>query len=45
MANQRYSPEFKDEALRQMVDHGYSIAEVTERLRVSCGYHEGVVPS
>ena len=28
MSNQRYSPEFKDEAVRQIVDRGYSVAEV-----------------
>ena len=26
MSNQRYSPEFKDEAARQIVDRGYSVA-------------------
>jgi transposase len=35
MSNQRYSPEFKDEAVRQVVDRGYSVAEVSERLGVS----------
>ena len=25
MSNQRYSPEFKDEAVRQVVDRGYSV--------------------
>jgi transposase len=35
MSNQRYTPEFKDEAARQIVDRGYSVAEVTERLGVS----------
>jgi transposase len=35
MSNQRYSPEFKDEAVRQIVDRGYTIAEVSERLGVS----------
>ena len=34
MSNQRYSPEFKDEAVRQIVDRGYSVAEVLERLGV-----------
>ena len=29
MSNQRYSPEFKDEAVRQIVDRGYSVAEVS----------------
>ena len=28
MSNQRYTPEFKDEAVRQVVDRGYSVAEV-----------------
>jgi transposase-like protein len=27
MSNQRYTPEFKDEAARQIVDRGYSVAE------------------
>ena len=35
MSNQRFSPEFKDEAVRQIVDRGYSVAEVSERLGVS----------
>jgi transposase len=35
MSNQRYTPEFKDEAVRQIVDRGYSVAEVSERLGVS----------
>jgi len=35
MSNQRYSPEFKDEAVRQIVDRGYSVAEISERLGVS----------
>ncbi|MHC4374083.1 MAG: IS3 family transposase [Planctomycetota bacterium] len=35
MNNQRYSPEFKDEAVRQVVDRGYSVPEVAERLGVS----------
>jgi len=35
MSNQRYSPEFKDEAVRQVVDRGYSVAEISERLGVS----------
>lgn len=33
--SQRYSPEFKDEAVRQVVERGYSIREVAERLGVS----------
>jgi len=35
MSSQRYTPEFKEEAVRQIVDRGYSIAEVSERLGVS----------
>lgn len=35
MSSQRYSPEFKDEAVRQVIDRGYSVAEVSERLGVS----------
>lgn len=35
MSNQRFSPEFKDEAVRQIVDRGYSVADVSERLGVS----------
>ena len=32
MSNQRYSPEFKDEAVRQVVERGYKVTEVAERL-------------
>ena len=35
MSSQRYSPEFKDEAVRQIVERSYSVAEVSERLGVS----------
>jgi len=35
MSNQRYTPEFKDEAARQIVDRGYSVVDVSERLGVS----------
>ena len=35
MSNQRYTPAFKDEVVRQIVDRGYSVAEVSERLGVS----------
>ena len=35
MSNQRYSPEFKDEAVRQIVERGYPVTEVSERLGVS----------
>ena len=32
MSNKRYTEEFKIEAVRQVVDRGYSIAEVADRL-------------
>lgn len=35
MSSQRYSPEFKDEPVRQLVNRGYSVIEVPERLGVS----------
>ena len=35
MSSARYTPEFKDEAVRQLVDRGHSVAEVAERLGVS----------
>lgn len=35
MSSPRYSPEFKDEAVRQIVDRGYPVQEVSERLGVS----------
>ena len=35
MSSQRYSPEFKDEAVRQIIERGYTVAEVSERLAVS----------
>ena len=35
MSSQRYTPEFKDEAVRQVLDRGYSVAQVSERLGVS----------
>lgn len=35
MSRQKYSPEFNDEAVRQVVDHGRSVAEVADRLGVS----------
>ncbi len=34
MSSQRYTPEFKDEAVRQVVDRGYSVAAALARLRV-----------
>ena len=35
MSSQRFSPEFKDEAVRQIVERGYSVADVSEWLGVS----------
>lgn len=35
MSTKRYTPEFKEEAVRQVVDRGYSVADVAERLGVS----------
>lgn len=35
MSTQRFSPEFKEEAVRQVLERGYSVAEVGARLGVS----------
>ena len=35
MGQQRYSPEFKDEAVRQVTERGYSVQEVAARIGVS----------
>jgi transposase len=35
MSTPRYSPEFKDEAVRQVLERGYSVIEISERLGVS----------
>ena len=35
MSNQRYSPEFKDKAVRQVLERGHSVSQVSERLGVS----------
>ena len=35
MSKQRYTPEFKEEAVRQIIDRGYSVSEVAQRLGVS----------
>lgn len=35
MSGQRYTPEFKDEAVRQVTERGYSVQEIAERLGVS----------
>ena len=38
MSRQRYTPEFKDEAVRQVIERGDSAAEVSKRLGVSAPY-------
>ena len=35
MSTQRFTPEFKEEAVRQVLDRGYSVAQVSSRLGVS----------
>jgi len=35
MSMQRFTPEFKQEAVRQIVERGYPVAEVSARLGVS----------
>lgn len=35
MSSQRFTPEIKEEAVRQIIDRKYSIAEVSARLGVS----------
>ena len=35
MSSQRYTPEFKDEAVRQVIEKGHSVPEVAARLGVS----------
>ncbi len=35
MGSQRYSPEFKEEAVRQVTERGYSVRDVAERIGVS----------
>ena len=35
MSSQRFTPEFKDEAVRQITERGYSVAEVSKRIGVS----------
>lgn len=35
MSTERFTPEFKEEAVRQIVERGYSVAEVSARLGVS----------
>ena len=33
MSNHKYSPEFKDKAVRQMIEAGHSVSDVTARCR------------
>ena len=35
MSGQRYTPEFKEEAVRQVLERGYSVADISKRLGVS----------
>ncbi|MCU4499251.1 transposase [Acinetobacter radioresistens] len=35
MSGQRYTPEFKDEAVKLITERGYSVSDVAERLGVS----------
>lgn len=35
MSIPRFTPEFKEEAVRQIIDRGYPVSEVAERLGVS----------
>lgn len=35
MSDQRYTDEFKVEAVRQITEHGYSVQDVAQRLGVS----------
>lgn len=35
MSAQRFTPEFKEEAVKQVVERGYSVVEVAARLGVS----------
>ena len=35
LSGQRFAPEFKDEAVRQVIERGYPVAEVAQRLGVS----------
>ena len=35
MSTQRFTPEFKEEAVKQVTELGYSVAEVSARLGVS----------
>ena len=44
MSSQRFTPEFKEEAIRQIVDQGYSVSEKSECLgstRTCCANGSG----
>lgn len=43
MSIQRFPPEFKEEAVRQIVERGYSVAEVSARLGVSAHTSPGPI--
>ena len=49
MSHRIYAPEFKDEAVRQVVERGYTVREVAERLGISeaslYNWRKAVVPS
>ena len=49
MSHRIYTPEFKDEAVRQVVERGYTVKEVAECLGISeaslYGWRKAVVPS
>ncbi|WP_410173227.1 transposase [Enterobacter cloacae] len=39
MGTPRFTPEFKEEAVRQITERGYSVAEVSGRLAVWASLH------
>ena len=49
MSHRIYTPEFKDEAVRQVIERGYTVREVAERLGISeaslYNWRKAVVPS
>ena len=49
MSHRIYTPEFKDEAVRQVVERGYTVKEVAERLGISeaslYNWRKAVLPS
>ncbi len=49
MSHRIYAPEFKDEAVRQVVERGYTVKEVAGRLGISeaslYNWRKAVVPS